>query len=218
MDCRDTIYIQGPGLHTCSHTHLLAYTPARIHTCLHTHLLAYAPAHLHTCKIAQLHTWIIAHTSTCCIHTPVDLPLQVIVHTQPGEAVRVRSPTDTAVEVSPNLTTILHTSPAGPLLANKLLYLCLKHYSLASTTVTGIPMKEEQNASSSANYDVELFHHGESHARCRYSLVLSQRFYSGIFQSLLLIICLPGCLCTNNLSPRLLGDVSDMTLARGEGR
>ena len=37
--------------------------------------------------------------------------------------------------------------------------------SLASTTVTGIPMKEEQNASSSANYDVELFHHGESHAR-----------------------------------------------------
>ena len=26
-------------------------------------------------------------------------------------------------------------------------------------------MKEEQNASSSANYDVELFHHGESHAR-----------------------------------------------------
>ena len=87
----------------------------------------------------------------------------VIVHTQPGEAVRVRSPTDTVVEVSPQLTTILHTSPAGPLLANKLLYLCLKHYSLASTTVTGIPMKEEQNASSSANYDVELFHHGESH-------------------------------------------------------
>ena len=29
----------------------------------------------------------------------------------------------------------------------KLLYLCLKHYDLASTTVTGIPMKEEQNAS-----------------------------------------------------------------------
>ena len=73
--------------------------------------------------------------------------------------------TDTLVEVSPHLSTMLHTSSAGPALAQKLLYLCLKHYSLASTTVTGIPMKEEQNASSSANYDVELFHHGESHAR-----------------------------------------------------
>merc|ERR1719431_2196640 len=44
-----------------------------------------------------------------------------------------------------------------------LLSLCLAHYTLASTTVTGIPMKEEQNASSSANYDVELFHVREAH-------------------------------------------------------
>jgi len=116
--------------------------------------------------------------------TPGLLPVAgcqlVVVHTQPGEAMRVRGATDTLVEVSPHLSTTLHTSPAGPALAHKLLYLCLQHYSLASTTVTGIPMKEEQNASSSANYDVELFHHGESHAR-------------------------------------LLGDVSDMTLARREG-
>jgi hypothetical protein len=35
----------------------------------------------------------------------------------------------------------------GPGISGKLLYLCLKHYDLASTTVTGIPMKEEQNAS-----------------------------------------------------------------------
>jgi len=104
----------------------------------------------------------------------------VIVHTQPGDVTTIRGATDTMVEVSPHLSTMLHTSPAGPALAHKLLYLCLKHYSLASTTVTGIPMKEEQNASSSANYDVELFHHGESHAR-------------------------------------LLGDVSDMTLARRGG-
>ena len=53
---------------------------------------------------------------------------------------------------------------SGPTLANKLLSLCLEHYKLASTTVTGIPMKEEQNASSSANYDVELFHVAEAHA------------------------------------------------------
>ena len=44
-------------------------------------------------------------------------------------------------------STVLHSAIAGPTLANKLLSLCLSHYQLASTTVTGIPMKEEQNAS-----------------------------------------------------------------------
>lgn len=34
---------------------------------------------------------------------------------------------------------------------------------MASTTVTGIPMKEEQNASSSANYDVEIYHSKDAH-------------------------------------------------------
>ncbi|XP_047468635.1 integrator complex subunit 13-like [Penaeus chinensis] len=52
----------------------------------------------------------------------------------------------------------------GTALAPKLCNLVLKHYDLASTTVTGIPMKEEQNASSSANYDVELFHPAAAHA------------------------------------------------------
>lgn len=47
---------------------------------------------------------------------------------------------------------------------NKLTHLILPHYDLASTTVTGIPMKEEQNASSSANYDVEIFHARRSHS------------------------------------------------------
>ena len=42
------------------------------------------------------------------------------------------------------LSTVLHSAIAGPTLANKLLSLCLAHYRLASTTVTGIPMKEEQ--------------------------------------------------------------------------
>lgn len=48
--------------------------------------------------------------------------------------------------------------------ANKMTHLILPHYDLASTTVTGIPMKEEQNASSSANYDVEIFHSRKSHS------------------------------------------------------
>ena len=55
--------------------------------------------------------------------------------------------------------------PAGVELSKKLLCLALRHFDLASTTVTGIPMKEEQNASSSANYDVELFHKASAHWR-----------------------------------------------------
>ncbi|XP_038211686.1 protein asunder [Zerene cesonia] len=54
-------------------------------------------------------------------------------------------------------------------LANLLGRLVLPHYRLATTTVTGIPMKEEQNASSSANYDVEIIHSAEAHAGLRAS-------------------------------------------------
>ena len=38
-----------------------------------------------------------------------------------------------------------------------------RHHRMACTTVTGIPMKEEQNAATSANYDVELVHPMEAH-------------------------------------------------------
>ncbi|KAJ7363295.1 hypothetical protein OS493_011579 [Desmophyllum pertusum] len=38
-----------------------------------------------------------------------------------------------------------------------------KHFNLKSTTVTGIPMKEEQHSGSSANYDVEILHSAEVH-------------------------------------------------------
>ncbi|PZC82974.1 hypothetical protein B5X24_HaOG208841 [Helicoverpa armigera] len=54
-------------------------------------------------------------------------------------------------------------------LANLLGRLVLPHYKLATTTVTGIPMKEEQNASSSANYDVEIIHAADAHAGLRAS-------------------------------------------------
>lgn len=56
----------------------------------------------------------------------------------------------------------MHSVKAS-LLPNKLSSLILEHYNLASTTVTGIPMKEEQNASSSANYDVEIYHASSAH-------------------------------------------------------
>ena len=88
-----------------------------------------------------------------------------VVHTQPSSAgdIVLRTEQDVLTRINPVLSTLLHSAIAGPSLANKLLSLCLSHYSLASTTVTGIPMKEEQNASSSANYDVELFHVGSAH-------------------------------------------------------
>ena len=97
--------------------------------------------------------------------------LQVsVVHTQPSSAgdIGLRTEQDTIKRVTPVLrygqlccsnifarsykyfllaSTVLHSAIAGPTLANKLLSLCLSHYQLASTTVTGIPMKEEQNAS-----------------------------------------------------------------------
>ncbi|KAK9497051.1 hypothetical protein O3M35_004435 [Rhynocoris fuscipes] len=65
--------------------------------------------------------------------------------------------------VSSILESETYSMKASGGLANKLTSLILGHYNLASTTVTGIPMKEEQNASSSANYDVEIFHPAEAH-------------------------------------------------------
>ncbi|XP_053202094.1 integrator complex subunit 13-like [Panonychus citri] len=64
---------------------------------------------------------------------------------------------------SPILSCEIHSSRGGTMFALKLLSLVQSHYHLASTTVTGIPMKEEQNASSSANYDVEIVHPADAH-------------------------------------------------------
>eukprot|EP00096_Caligus_rogercresseyi_P005552 TRINITY_DN2132_c0_g1_i1.p1 TRINITY_DN2132_c0_g1~~TRINITY_DN2132_c0_g1_i1.p1 ORF type:complete len:681 (-),score=242.07 TRINITY_DN2132_c0_g1_i1:59-2101(-) len=74
-------------------------------------------------------------------------------------------PEDTSPYDGPNMSVKVYGVEAGKEFSKKLLYLALTHYELASTTVTGIPMKEEQNASSSANYDVELFHKAEAHVR-----------------------------------------------------
>ncbi|XP_021342348.1 protein asunder homolog isoform X1 [Mizuhopecten yessoensis] len=61
-------------------------------------------------------------------------------------------------QVSPQLNSEVYSTQSGRHLYNRLIQLVQQHYTLASTTVTGIPMKEEQNASSSANYDVEILH------------------------------------------------------------
>lgn len=60
--------------------------------------------------------------------------------------------------LSQNLSSELHCCCSGIEVPSKLVELAIDHYQLALTTVMGIPMKEEQNALSSANYDVELLH------------------------------------------------------------
>ncbi|KAH8295121.1 hypothetical protein KR018_007547 [Drosophila ironensis] len=67
------------------------------------------------------------------------------------------------LEISALLDVEIHTVSA-PDISHKLTHLILDHYNLASTTVTNIPMKEEQNANSSANYDVEILHSRVAHS------------------------------------------------------
>eukprot|EP00106_Octopus_bimaculoides_P016217 XP_014783659.1 PREDICTED: protein asunder homolog [Octopus bimaculoides] len=86
----------------------------------------------------------------------------VLVHIVPvGDEVKISD--KPLKEVSPQLSVEVHVTQAGRILYNKLAALVQQYYNLSSTTVTGIPMKEEQNASSSANYDVELLHPAVAH-------------------------------------------------------
>nr|CAD7600293.1 unnamed protein product [Timema genevievae] len=86
----------------------------------------------------------------------------VIINVHPNTVVSQVS-SHPVKEVSSILTSEVHSVKAGGELSGKLSNLIMSHYNLGSTTVTGIPMKEEQNASSSANYDVEIFHAAAAH-------------------------------------------------------
>lgn len=94
------------------------------------------------------------------------LPIQhcelVIIHIVPfGDEIKIAE--KPLRQVSTQMSCEVHVTQSGRPLYNKMIHLVQRHYDLASTTVTGIPMKEEQNASSSANYDVELLHPSEAH-------------------------------------------------------
>jgi len=65
--------------------------------------------------------------------------------------------------ISPILDFEVHSTPASKICI-KISNLLLKHYNLASTTVTGIPMKEEHNGSASVDYDVEIYHEATAHS------------------------------------------------------
>ncbi|XP_013102163.1 protein asunder [Stomoxys calcitrans] len=99
------------------------------------------------------------------------------------------------MELSPCLSTEIHTTCA-PDISNKLTHLIMSHYDLASTTVTGIPMKEEQNANSSANYDVEILHARNAHtAICGNEALLPTSIKEGAeYETVTLKWCTPrGC-------------------------
>lgn len=79
-------------------------------------------------------------------------------------------------KLSENVTFSFHSFYSGLFLSRKLLSMTFDHYDLASTTVSGIPMKEEQNAGSSANYDVEIIHSKEAHTQFFNSKVFNVDF------------------------------------------
>lgn len=92
---------------------------------------------------------------------PVHYCHLVIINTYP-DSITCEVTNRSIHSVSPVLDLEVHSIPASKI-SVKMSNLLLRHYSLASTTVTGIPMKEEQNASSSANYDVEIYHAATAH-------------------------------------------------------
>lgn len=57
-----------------------------------------------------------------------------------------------------NLSIKAFSVKSGKYIAGLLNNLCLEHYNLKSTTIMGIPMKEEQSAGTSCQYNVEIVH------------------------------------------------------------
>ncbi|OQR77936.1 protein asunder-like [Tropilaelaps mercedesae] len=94
---------------------------------------------------------------------PLDEVEMVLIHASPGSK-EISIPSTRRLHNSPLLAIETHKVTSGYFLSEKLCQLVQTHYELAITTVTGIPMKEEQNANSSANYDVELLHPQAAHA------------------------------------------------------
>ncbi|XP_023593804.1 integrator complex subunit 13 isoform X8 [Trichechus manatus latirostris] len=125
----------------------------------------------------------------------------VLIHTYPvGEDSLVSD--RPKKELSPVLTSEVHSVRAGRHLATKLNILVQQHFDLASTTITNIPMKEEQHANTSANYDVELLHHKDAHVDFLKSgdTHLGGSSREGPFkETITLKWCTPR---TNNIDPR----------------
>lgn len=140
---------------------------------------------------------------------PIDFCHLVIINLYPSNMETLVT-TRPSLEVSSILRSEIHSNTSGKL-PKLLMSLILEHYNLASTTVTGIPMKEEQNSSSSANYDVEIFHEARSHSVFLGSeLVLPRSVKEGFeYDTVTLKWCTPRagaaefqhCLVQNRITP-----------------
>ncbi|XP_052780061.1 integrator complex subunit 13-like isoform X2 [Mya arenaria] len=107
----------------------------------------------------EQHNALAAETDSLLPVTFCDLEIVHLVPVGDTSTINKQAPH----EISPMLSTTVHVTESGREQYYRLIQMAYIHYNLASTTVTGIPMKEEQNASSSANYDVELLHQAEAH-------------------------------------------------------
>lgn len=88
------------------------------------------------------------HTDLILVHVP-----------QSGDSGKL---TEKTLKDSASLSATICSHKASQLVS-KLGAMAQKHFNLRSTTVTGIPMKEEQHSGSSANYDVEILHPADVH-------------------------------------------------------
>lgn len=107
-------------------------------------------------EIIKLNKYVTAPHQMCVHHCHL-----VIINTYP-DSITCEVSDRSVHSISSILDLEVHSISASNI-GTKVANLLLKHYNLASTTVTGIPMKEEQNASSSANYDVEIYHAATAH-------------------------------------------------------
>ena len=71
-----------------------------------------------------------------------------------------------------SLRTRIISCRSGNQLPRKMLQLVQNFYELSITSITNIPMKEELNANSSANYDVEILHCKSLHDQLKMSGML----------------------------------------------
>lgn len=76
-------------------------------------------------------------------------------------------PTEIRKKRPPYLITRFLSSQTGSWLSKTTILLAQKFYDLVVTSITHIPMKEESNANSSANYDVEILHEKSVHDKLR---------------------------------------------------
>lgn len=96
-------------------------------------------------------------------HSPINYCDLVIINTFPILDQGPCSKIQNSNSFRPHLHSKIYSVKSGRIIAGLLNNLCLQHHNLRSTTITGIPMKEEQNASSSSQYDVEVVHCSSIH-------------------------------------------------------